>query len=89
MSLQLCPWFAADDAGVRLAEREGYREPSAADLVEHMLDDPESAAAPVADSVSLEVASLAADTLPPTAEPPSSIPEAAAEASADQVGSNP
>lgn len=54
-----------------------------------MLDDPESAAAPVADSVSLEVASTAADTLPPSAEPPSSFPEAAAEASAGQVGSDP
>ena len=88
MSQQLRPWLAADDIGVRLAERGGYREPSAADLVEDMLDDPESAATPIADSASLEVASTAADTLPPTAEPPASILDAAAEASADQAGSN-
>ena len=82
LSRQLCPWLAADDVGVGLAERAGYREPSAADLVEDMLDDPEPATASVEDAVLLEAASTAADIMVPTAEPPSSIRVAAA----DQAG---
>ena len=82
LSWQLWTWLAEHDDGVTLADRGGYREPSAADLVEDVTDDPQTAAAPIDDPVALVAAPIAADALLTSADLPALIPDAAAAAEA-------
>ncbi|KAK9842740.1 hypothetical protein WJX74_001625 [Apatococcus lobatus] len=84
MMWRWCPWLAEDSSVVTLAQRGGYREPSAADLVEDVVDDPQPAAASVNVPASQHASTNAAADLPAAAVPPSVHTEAAVEASTDQ-----